>query len=158
MEEEYDRLKKERDDKKKLEEARTNRTHLPKREPMTRYIYDQLIKYNMGPNYTSVRLRVAFCLLTVTGIRINELLPLKICQLKTLLEEHLIGIDHSKRGPANHKAFLTREGKRVVIEREKYFEFLLLMKPVGSYIFTSGTNNDKPLSRETLTRDVNKVM
>lgn len=88
----------------------------------------------------------------------NELLPLRISQLKTLLEEHWIGIDRSKRGAANHKAFLTREGKKIVLEREKYFKFLFLMKPENSYIFTSETNNDIHLSLETLTRDVNKVM
>lgn len=72
---------------------------------------------------------------TVTGIRINEFLPLKVGQLQTLLESHWIGIDHSKRGPANHKAFLTREGRKLVDEREKDFEFLFLMKNPDSYIF-----------------------
>ena len=36
-----------------------------------------------GPGYIATRTRIALCLLTVTGIRIGELLPL----LKTLLEE-----------------------------------------------------------------------
>jgi len=39
-----------------------------------------------SPSYTSVRLRIAFCLLTLTGIRINKLLPLKVGQLQTLLD------------------------------------------------------------------------
>jgi len=155
---EYDLLKKEKEDKKILKEARANRKRLPKRDPMTRYTYKTLIEYVVGPNYTSVRLRVAFCLLAVTGVRINELLPLKVHQLKTLLTEHWIGINRSKRGPANHKAFLTSEGKRVVLERKKDFDFLLLMKSENSYIFTSETNMYKPLARETLTRDINKTM
>lgn len=158
LEEEYDRLKEEREIKKTLKEARANRKRSPKREPMTRDIYNLLIKYASGPGYTSVRLRVAFCLLAVTGARINELLPLKVSQLKTLLKEHWIGIDRSKRGPANHKAFLTGKGKKIVQEREKDFEFLFLIKTTNSYIFTSETNNTKPLSRETLTRGVNKAM
>lgn len=32
------------------------------------------------------------------------------------------------------------------------------MKPDNSYIFTCETNNDKPLARETITRDIKKVM
>lgn len=83
---------------------------------------------------------------------------MKVHQLKTLLTEHWIGINRSKRGPANHKAFLTSEGKRVVLERKKDFDFLLLMKSESSYIFTSETNSYKPLARETLTRDINKTM
>lgn len=158
LEEECDRLKKEREDKKNRKEARANQKRSPKREPMTRDIYNLLVQHAMGPGYTSVRLRVAFCLLAVTGARINELLPLKVSQFKTLLKEHWIGIDRSKGGPTNHKAFLTREGKKVVQEREKDFEFLFLMKTTNSYIFTSETNNTNPLSREALTREVNKVM
>ena len=43
--------------------------------------------------------------LTVTRIRIGELLSLKVGQLETLVEEEWISIDRLKRGPANHKAF-----------------------------------------------------
>ena len=104
--EELNILKKERKEKAIRKEARANRKRLPKRQPMLPKIYRLLIQATESPSYTSVRLRIAFCLLTVTGIRINELLPLKVYQLQTLLEYHWIGIDRSKRGPANHKAFL----------------------------------------------------
>jgi site-specific recombinase XerD len=151
-------LKKGRKEKAIRKEARANRKRLPKRQPMLPEIYRLLIQATESPSYTSVRLRIAFCLLTVTGIRINELLPLKVYQLQTLLEYHWIGINRSKRGPANHKAFLTREGKKLVEKRKKDFEFIFLMKNKDSYIFTSESNHDKMLSRETITKDVNKVI
>jgi integrase len=158
VEKEFSVLKKEREEKAARKEARANRKRLPKRQPITPKIYRLLIQAAGSPSYTSVRLRIAFCLLTVTGIRINELLPLKVGQLQTLLEAHWIGIDRSKRGPANHKAFLTREGKKLVEERKKDFNFLFLMKNLDSYIFTSELNHAQMLSRETITRDVNRVM
>ena len=158
VEKEFSVLKKEREEKAARKEARANRKRLPKRQPVTPEIYRLLIQAAESPSYTSVRLRIAFCLLTVTGIRINELLPLKVGQLQTLLESHWIGIDRSKRGPANYKAFLTREGRKLVDEREKDFEFLFLMKNTDSYIFTSESNHHQMLSRETITRDVNRVM
>jgi len=158
VEKELNVLKKEREEKAARKEARANRKSLPQRQPITPEIYRLLIQAAESPSYTSVRLRIAFCLLTVTGIRINELLPLKVGQLQTLLEAHWIGIDRSKRGPANHKAFLNREGKKLVEERKKDFEFLFLMKNPDSYIFTSESNHGQMLSRETITRDVNRVM
>ena len=158
VEKELNVLKKEREEKAARKEARANRKRLPKRQPITREIYRLLMQATKSPSYTSIRLRIAFCLLTVTGIRINELLPLKVGQLQTLLESHWIGIDRSKRGPANHKAFLTREGRILVDERKKDFEFLFLMKNPDSFIFTSESNHHKMLSRETITRDVNRVM
>ena len=85
-------LKKEREEKMSRKEARANRKRLPKRDPVTPEIYQALINgteadiisYN---GYTAARLRVALCLLTIIGIQVNELLPLKVHQLKTLLAE-----------------------------------------------------------------------
>jgi site-specific recombinase XerD len=45
-----------------------------------------------------------------------------------------------------------------VEERKKDFDFLFLMKNTDSYIFTSESNHAQMLSRETITRDVNRVM
>ena len=53
----------------------------------------------------------------MTGIRIGELLSLKVGQLETLVEEGSILIDRLERGPANHKAFLTSEERKAVKAR-----------------------------------------
>ena len=68
VENEFNMLKQERAEKTSRKEARTNRKRLPKREPVTREIYNLLIQAVGNPTYTSVRLRIAFCLLTLTGI------------------------------------------------------------------------------------------
>ena len=91
-------------------------------------------------------------------ISFNELLLLKVSQLETLFKENWIAIDRSKRGPSNHKAFLTKEGKKIIRDREKDFEFLFLMKRSNSYVFTSEAQHHKPLGRVVITKDVNKVM
>ena len=94
----------------------------------------------------------------MTGIRIGELLPLKVGQMETLLNEGWISIDRLKRGPANHKAFLTAEGKKLVKARQRDFQFLFLMKDKDSYVFTSDRKPNQMLRRETITIDVNRVM
>ena len=111
---ELNTIKQEREEKAARKEAWTNRKRLPKRDPMTAEIYTQLIRAAEGPTYIQLRTRIALCILAVTGVRINELLPLKVRQLKTLFEENWIAIDRSKRGPSNHKAFLTKEGKKIM--------------------------------------------
>jgi len=151
-------IKQEREEKVARKEARANRKRLPKRDPMTAEIYKELIKEAEGPTYIHVRTRIALCILAVTGIRINELLPLKVNQLKTLVEENWIAIDRSKRGPSNHKAFLTKEGKKIIQDRKKDFELIFLMKELDAYLFTSESDHFKKLRREAITRDVNKVM
>jgi site-specific recombinase XerD len=156
--EELNIVKQEREEKKTRKKARANRKRLFKRDPINYEIYSLLIKENEGPGYIKTRTRAAICLLTVTGIRISELLPLKVGQLETLLDEGWISIDRLNKGPANHKAFLTREGKKLVKARKKDFQFLFLMKDKDSYLFTSDRKPNQMLRRETITTDVNKGM
>ena len=77
---------------------------------------------------------------------------------QTLVEEGWIAIDRSKRGPANHKAFLTKEGKKLVKDRQKDFQFVFLMKEPDSYVFSAESNHSKQLGRVVITKDVNKIM
>ena len=155
---ELNRIKKEREEKAARREKWSKRKRLPKRDPINSEIYNLLIKESEGPTYIATRTRIAICLLTVTGIRIGELLSLKVGQLETLVEEGWISIDRLKRGPANHKAFLTSEGKRIIKLRKRDFEFLFLMKDKDSYLFTSDRKPNQMLRRQTITMDVNKVM
>ena len=156
--EELNQIKQERQEKAARKEARANRKRLPKRDPMTAEIYKELIKEAEGPTYLNARLRLALCLLAVTGIRINELLNIKVSDLITLIQEDWIAIDRSKRGPSNHKAFLTKEGKKIIQDRKKDFQLIFLMKELDAYLFTSESNHFKKLRREAITRDVNKIM
>jgi integrase len=151
-------IKKERQEKAARRDRWSNRKRLPKRHPINSEIYNQLMKENLSPSYIATRTRIAICLLTVTGIRISELLPLKVGQIETLLKEGWIAIPRLNKGPSNHKAFLTSEGKKLVKARKKDFKFLFAMKSKDSYIFTSYRKPYKMLRRETLTMDVNKVL
>ena len=154
---ELDEFKKEREKKVARREKWANRKRLPNHDPINSEIYNYLIKKSEDPSYMVIRTRIAICILTVTRIRIGELLSLKVGQLETLLEEGWISIDRLKRGPANHKAFLTGEGKKLVKARKRDFEFLFMMKDKGSYIFTSERKPNQRLRRERITLDVNKV-
>jgi integrase len=137
------------------------RTRLPKKQPITIEIYRVLIeesdKLNYAKSYRGVRLRIALALLVVTGARISELLQLKMGQVQTLFTEQWISIDRSKRGPSNHKAFLTKEGAKIMRERLLDLEFLWRFKDKNSYIFTP-ENLNKPLERETFTALINKFI
>ena len=151
-------IKQERAEKKIRKQARANRKRLAKRDSMTAEIYKDLIKEAEGPTYLHVRLRLTVCLLSITGVRINELLNIKVSQLKTLIEESWIAINRSKRGPTNHKVFLTKEGKKIIQDRKKDFEFIFLIKEPSAYVFTSEINHYKKLRREAITKNVNKIM
>lgn len=93
-------------------QRRKNRKRQTKREPITLEIYQFLIDEANALNYANsfrgARLRLAIALLLLTGVRISELLPLKIRQVKTLSQKSWIAIDRAKNEPPKHKAFLTK--------------------------------------------------
>lgn len=155
-------IMKEKQIKEERRDRRKKRKRLPKREPMTKQIYQFLLEESKELDYRSrfraARIRIALSLLTVTGVRISELLPLKIKQVRGLFSDSFIAIDRLKRGPSNHKAFLTREGARLVKERLSDLEVISFIKNDDeSFIFAS-ENSNKPLSREVFNKLINNFI
>jgi hypothetical protein len=83
---ELNTIKKEREAKAVRLEKRSKRKPLPKGNWINSEIYNLLIKESEGPSYIVTRTRIVVCLLTVRGIWIGELLPLKVGQLETLIK------------------------------------------------------------------------
>lgn len=111
-------------------QRRRNRKRLAEKDPVTEEIYEYVIQraeQNYRETYQGARLRLALALLAVTGVRVGELLPLKINQLENLFKQSWISIDRAKSGPSNHKTFLTPKGMKIiknVLETLKFFYML----------------------------------
>ena len=58
-------------------------------------------------------------LMKLNDLIINELLNIKVSQLRTLTKESWIGIDRSKDGPCNDKLSFIKEAKKIVQDRKK---------------------------------------
>ncbi len=151
----------EQKEKTNRKKAYVNKKWKPKSQPMTLMIYEQLIDYTLittAYKYKNIRLRIALCILFLTGIKIKELLRLKVYHLQTLLNDYWISIDSSKEGSNNERAFLSEEGKKVRNERKRDFEFLFYRWTPDSYVFTSEFCTCRMLQRETIIKNINKVM
>lgn len=136
---------------------RKNRKPLPQKDPLTEKLYDFLIQRAIRihrETYQGARLRLALAILAVTGVRISELLPLKINQIDNLFANSWIAIDRVKRGPSSHKAFLTLKGRKIIRKRARDFEIILFSKENDSYVFTP-QYSDNPLSRQAFNKIIN---
>ena len=124
---------------------------------MTKEIYEFLIERSSKSDrnlYNGARLRLALVLLIITGVRISQLLPIKVNQVNNLLSKEWIEIDRLKRGPANHKAFLSTKGRTLLRKRASDFEIMKYAKEDDSYIFTPQYSAD-PLNRDAFQRTIN---
>jgi len=139
---------------------RKNRKRLPAKDPVTEEIYEYLITRADSvyrETYQGARLRLTLALLVITGVRISEVLPLKINQLENLFKYSWIAIDRMKRGPSSHKAFLTQKGRKILQKRGRDFEIILYAKENDSNIFTPQYSED-PLNRTAFTKMINKFL
>lgn len=96
-------------------------------------------------NYCSKRLRIVIFLLVFTGIQIQQLMNLKVFQVESLHK-------------TNFSSLLTSEGKILWKDRQKDFEDILVNKMLNSYLLTAKSRPNQPLTRETITREINKVL
>jgi integrase len=96
--------------KQMIKEKRANRKIKPSAQPFTREMVQDLFLTVKGKSYLNARLRCAYTILTITGIRCEELRTLKVKQVQTLFTDHYVPITRKKRGPANKKAFLRKCG------------------------------------------------
>jgi site-specific recombinase XerD len=158
IQDELDVVRVERERQKLTKNKRSKRRRLPKRDPITEPVYKLLIKEAAGCSFISARTRVGLCLLNITGVRVSELLNIRVFDLKTLIKQGYIGIDRVKTGPANHRAYLSTQGKRILKQREKDFQLLFLMKADSDFLFTSEKLHTHPIRRETITLNINCIL
>lgn len=149
-----------RSEKEEVKKKRLNRARLPEREPMTEKIYQALIQTTPNHTYIHARLRIAMVLLCITGVRIGELLPIKVFQIQTLFSDGWIAIDRSKRGPASYKAFLNKKGQQLLNERKTDFEYICAAKfnDPNALVFSPMNKHKTPLRRDTFTKQVNSIL
>lgn len=104
--------------KAELAEKRKNRQRRNNTQPFLKEHYDSAIheiSNNKDMSFLiAARLRVIITILILTGIRISELRELKVSQILSLLRKGYLAINRQKRGPVNHKAFLSNQGKKIL--------------------------------------------
>ena len=106
---ELDVIKKEREYNAARQKAWSNRKRLPKRDPINSEIYNLLIKESEDPSYIATRTRIAICLLTVTRIRISDLLSLKIGQLTGNFIKRRLDLNRSiEKGSSKSQSLLNK--------------------------------------------------
>jgi site-specific recombinase XerD len=126
---------------------------------MTYEIYQELLKLRPDNTYISCRYRLCIALLLLTGVRISEILWIKVKQIHTLFKfekQSYIVVDCKKLEKASHKAFLTPEGLKTLKERATDYEIVMKNKKDDEhFLFSTEKDPTKHISRETLTRDIN---
>jgi integrase len=156
-------------------EKRATRKRKPKAQPFYRDMVQDLFLVIKGKSYLSARIRCAYTIFTITGIRCEELRTLKNKQVQSLFTNHYVAITRKKRGPANKKAFLRKCGAQFLIDNKEDFDLLIARKAEmlsekyddentidtaiqESFLFSSESKPESPLSRAYFNNMLNKTL
>ena len=125
---------------------------LNKSNKMNWAIYYTLIKKYKNKDFRTLRLRLAFFLLSVTQAQISEILVLKVQNLRSLEKKFFIDVSNRTLWIQNQKI------REIISERRNDFNYIYKIKYDDDYIFTKDIDGQVPLRRETLTRIVNNEL
>ena len=104
------------------------------------------------------RKKAGIILLYITGLRVSNLLLLKVQNIKDLLDKGKILIDLVKGGHKNHQLQLTSESCQILKRYNNSFNKLMDNKKHDQHLFTTTVNDNKPINRCSFNTELNKVL
>lgn len=133
------------------------------REAITPSEFASILDEVEGTSYKASRIRVGLVLIYLTGLRVSNLLKLKVYHIDNLLQSGCIIISLIKKGNPRHALNIGSEGRKLLnkatINRD--IEVLKGVKGPEEHLFTSqlkGKHGGSVISRELLDRELNLVL
>lgn len=170
-------IQRKEEEKLRRKQKYRNREKQPLKNPIFENDYINLIKSISSradlSEIKKIRLRVSFCILFLTGIRISELNELSLSQTMDLLFRGYADISRKKGGPANHRIQLTE--RAIIILKERKKDITALVNFLGfqltrvrknepaafaskTLIFNFREKGNPSLERESITRIINEAL
>lgn len=116
---------------------RANAKRQPLREALTLEQFETLLTYVEGHSYKASRIRIALILLYYTGLRVSNLLVLKLFHIQELLHEKETHLPLIKGGSRRHFLSVGTQGKHFL---DKYARDVIALqqgKTASEFFFTA---------------------
>ncbi len=135
---------------------------LPKKKKLSQVItsreFHEIINCIKENSYIGARKRVALVLLYLTGLRVSNLLLFNVNKLNSLIKTGLTDLQITKNTSYQHPIQIDSNALNFLKKFEKDINILLEKKSLLNPVFTSSSVLTKALSRETLNKELNKVL
>lgn len=156
--EEIDFMRKERERKELLKDKRKNAQKLNTRDSLNEDEFFHILDSVKNNHYVPSRKKAALILLYITGLRISNLLVLKVHHINELFEKGSTTIPLIKRGNNKHFLALSKKGKSILNQFHTSFLQLMTDKNRDDFLFTTQKNLFKPIDRASFDHEINKVL
>lgn len=160
--EEAEQTKQEREDKIGSRLKRQLARKLPVRDSLTWNEFEAVLGLVEGDSYVACRTRLALILLYYTGLRVSNLLLMKVFHYQDLITSKETTLPLIKKGSQRHFLNIGSDGAAFLIKHKSDMKVLFKNKTREDFIFTASPerriSKSISLRRESFDRDLNKVL
>ena len=156
--------KQNREAKLASKEKTLSATKLSVRDSLTGEQFESILSLVQDNSYKASRVRLAFILLYYTGLRVSNLLVLKLAHIDELYDSQETNIALIKRGPERHFLSIGVEGQHFLTKYSQDILTLKERKQPNDFLFTASplqAAKDKPLNaldRSNFDKELNIVL
>ena len=152
-----------REAKLALKEKRKKASKLPVRDSLTLEQFESLLSLVKETTYKAARTRLAFILLYYTGLRVSNLLVLKVGHIDELYDNQETNVPLIKRGTSRHFISIGVQGQHLLGKYSKDILLLKQEKGTDDLFFTANPSvlKERPLKaldRSNFDKDLNSVL
>lgn len=153
-------IKEERELKSALKRKRANARKLPIRDAITQAEFDFILGHVTQDSYKASRCRVALILLYYTGLRISNLLVIRIFHMEELWRLRETKLSLIKRGSSRHFTCIGTQGSKILDQYSLDILKLQANKKKDDFLFTAMDQKDckKALGRSYFDNEVNMLL
>lgn len=151
-------LKKQREDPLLLKQKRANAKKKAIRESLTLQQFQTILNLVDQSTFKAARIRIAFILLYFTGLRVSNLLILKLSHINELCLKQETVLPIIKNGPDRHFISIGTQGQRFLNQYSKDLLLLKQLKQDNDFLFSTTKNKKLPIARETFDKELNHVL
>lgn len=155
---EMEYMRNEREAREKAKEQRKNAQKGPLRESIEEEEFYEILELVKHKGFVASRKKAALLILFVTGLRVSNLLLLKVKHLKQLINEGTTQVSIIKNGPQRFPLTLSSKGKELLKENHKHFFALMEDKKDDQFFFTTQVNFEKAIHRASFDNEINNVL
>ena len=130
------------------------------RDPLNRLEFETILSLDInGRSALSLaRKRLALVLLYITGLRVSNLLVLKVSDLNDILLKKEFHIGLIKRGSESHRILISDSNFQLLEKYKKDISILLQNKAYDDFVFSSLRDPKKAYQRAEFTRSLNAIL
>lgn len=140
-------------------ERRKNRKKMPIRQIITPDEYNSLLLLIKTKNpYIRARLVCTYSLLFMTGVRISQLLTLKVADINSLIEKGEVAVEAIKNGPPRFLIVFSRAQQEFFKNARVEVDVLSERKELGDFFMTAKKNSKRPLNVSNFNTEVNEPL